>query len=90
LFKKGVLVMEIRIGKVTHYFHNIGVAVILLDDALNAGDEIHIQGKHTDFRQKVTSMQVEHTSITRAEKGQDIGLKVIQNVHEGDEVYRIT
>jgi hypothetical protein len=81
--------MEKRIGKITHYFHKIGVAVILLDDNLNTGDEIRILGTHTDFYQKVTSMQVEHITITSALKGQDIGLKVVQNVHEGDEVYRV-
>jgi hypothetical protein len=81
--------MEKRIGKVTHYFHKIGVAVILLNDNLNTGDEIRILGKHTDFYQKVTSMQVEHITITTALRGQDIGLKVVQDVHEGDEVFRV-
>ncbi len=82
--------MEKRIGEITHYFHKIGVAVILLDDNLTLGDEIRILGKHTDFYQKVTSMQVEHITLTTALKGQDIGMKVVQNVHEGDEVYRVT
>ena len=82
--------MEQKIGKITHYFYKIGVAVILLDDKLNVGDEIRILGKHTDFYQKVTSMQIEHIAITSALKGQDIGLKVVQNVQEGDEVYLVT
>jgi hypothetical protein len=82
--------MEQKLGKITHYFQKIGVAVILLEDNLNTGDEIHILGRHTDFRQKVISMQIEHQTLTSAIKGQDIGLKVIQSVHVGDEVYRVT
>jgi translation elongation factor EF-Tu-like GTPase len=82
--------MEQKLGKITHYFQKIGVAVIMLEGDLNAGDEIHILGKQTDFRQKVTSMQIEHQTLTRATKGQDIGLKVAQTVHVGDEVFRET
>jgi hypothetical protein len=81
--------MEQKLGKITHYFQKVGVAVILLEDDLNTGDEIHILGKHTDFYQKVTSMQIEHQPLTSATKGQDIGLKVIQAVHVGDEVFRV-
>jgi translation initiation factor IF-2 len=81
--------MEQRLGKITHYFQKVGVAVILLEGDLSTGDEIHILGKHTDFHQKVTSMQIEHQNLTRATKGQDIGMKVDQPVHEGDEVYRV-
>lgn len=80
--------MEQMVGKVTHYFPKIGVAVIMLEDTLSNGDKIHIKGMHTDFCQTVSSMQVEHTSIATATKGQDIGMKVAQNVHAGDMVYR--
>jgi hypothetical protein len=77
------------VGTVTHYFPKIGVAVIMLEDDLANGDEIHIKGTHTDFHQTVTSMQIEHQTIANAVKGQDIGMKVSQNVHEGDVVYRV-
>lgn len=81
--------METVIGKVTHYFPKIGVAVIMLEDNLSNGDEIHIKGTHADFRQTVASMQVEHQTITTAAKGQDIGMKVAQYVHAGDVVYKV-
>jgi putative protease len=81
--------MENVVGKVTHYFPKIGVAVIMLEDTLSNGDRIHIRGTHTDFTQTVLSMQVEHTTITSAAQGQDIGMKVTQNVHAGDMVYRV-
>jgi hypothetical protein len=81
--------MEQKLGKITHYFQKIGVAVILLEGDLTTGDEIHILGKQTDFHQMVTSMQIEHQSLSKATKGQDIGMKVVQPVHIGDEVYRV-
>jgi putative protease len=81
--------MEPVVGKITHYFPKIGVAVIMLEDNLANGDEIHIKGTHTDFCQTVTSMQVEHKNIANAVKGQDIGMKVLHNAHEGDIVYKV-
>jgi len=77
------------IGKITHYFPKIGVAVVKLEDNLNNGDEIRISGMHSDFRQMVVSMQIEHKTIVNATKGQDIGIKVTQNVHEGDMIFKI-
>jgi len=37
------------IGKITHYFGHIGVAVLELTDALKVGDTIRIVGGETDF-----------------------------------------
>jgi len=77
------------IGKVTHYFGNIGVAVIELEDSLNVGDTIRIVGGETDFTQTVDSMQIEHKPIEKAKAGDSIGLKVSQKVHEGYKVYKL-
>lgn len=78
-----------EIGKITHYFGKISVAVLNLSDELQIGDKIHIKGKVTDFEQVVSSMQVEHKNITWAKKGDDVGLKVDQKVCDGDIVYKI-
>ncbi|PIP16917.1 MAG: hypothetical protein COX44_02715 [Candidatus Portnoybacteria bacterium CG23_combo_of_CG06-09_8_20_14_all_37_13] len=80
---------EKLIGKVTHYFTNIGVAVVeITDGKLKVNDKIHIKGATSDFEQNIDSMQIEHENIETAKKGQAIGLKVEQPVREGDEVYR--
>ncbi len=82
--------MEKLIGRVTHYFNKIGVAVIeITDDELNVGDTIHIKGHTTDFKQIVNSMQIEHKPIEKATKGESIGMKVDSTVHEKDQVYKI-
>jgi putative protease len=78
------------IGKVSHYFTNIGVAVIELSGPLSVGDKILFQGSTTDFEQAVSSMQIEHKNIVKAQAGQSIGLKVINRVREGDAVYKVS
>jgi len=78
--------MEKPVGRVTHFFPKIGVAVVALTDDLKQGDEIHLTGPHTDFTQKAASMQVEHRTITAATQGQEIGLKVDREVKVGDRI----
>lgn len=78
------------IGKVTHYFPKIGVAVIELSDVLKAGDTIRIVGGlETDFNQTVESMEVEHEKVEKAKVGDSVGLKVLEKVREGYKVYKI-
>jgi hypothetical protein len=81
--------MEKPVGKVTHYFPRIGVAVVALSEDLRQGEDIRITGTHTDFTQKVASMQIEHQTIASAMRGQEIGLKVDRNVKVGDRVLKV-
>ncbi len=80
---------DTKIGKVTHYYDKIGVAVIELGDNLSVGDEIKISGHDNEFTQKIESIQVEHESVEKAKKGQAVGVKVDKKVKEGDEVFRV-
>lgn len=77
------------IGKITHYFGKIGVAVIELSDTLRVGDNIRIVGGETDFTQAVESMEVEHQKVEEAKTGESVGLKVEQKVREGYKVYKL-
>jgi len=77
------------IGKITHYFGNISVAVIELQDKLKVGDTIRIIGGETDFNQTVDSMEIEHQKIQEAKKGDSVGLKVSQKVREDYKVYKV-
>lgn len=78
------------IGKITHYFSNIGVAVIDLSNTLKEGDNIRIAGgEETDFNQEVDSMEVDHKKVKTAKKGDSVGLKVSEKVREGYSVYKV-
>ena len=78
------------IGKITHYFSNIGVAVVDLLSTLKKGDKIRIVGgQDTDFEQKVESMQIDHKEVKSAKKGDSVGMKINQRVHEGYKVFKV-
>ncbi len=78
------------IGKVSHYFSNIGVGVIKLSGILSVGDEIRIVGgESTDFNQGVKSLQIDHLSVKKAKKGALVGLKIKEKVREGYKVYKV-
>lgn len=85
--EKGIEDLGEEIGRITHYFDKIGVAVVELTKSLGIDDLIRIKGITTDFKQKVKSMQVEHKTVQKAKKGEAIGLKVDQGVKEHDKVY---
>ena len=78
----------VEVGRVTHFFAKISVAVIELTTPLAVDDTILIKGPTTDFEQIVESMQIEHNNVQRAEAGQSIGLRVAQRVRENDMVYK--
>jgi len=78
------------IGKITHYFSNIEVAVINLTAPLKTGDTLRIVGgQETDFEQKVDSMQIDHKEVKSSKKGDSVGMKVDEKVHEGYKVYKV-
>jgi len=81
---------EEEIGKVTHYFTHIGVAIIELSGNLKVGDTIHVKGATSDFTQKVDSMQIEHDKLEEAKAGQAVGMKVIEHAREHDKVFKVS
>jgi len=87
--KKSAEVEGKLIGEVTHFFGNISVAVVKLTDKLKVGDNIRFVGGETDFNQTVESMEMEHEKLQEAKKGNSVGLKVDQKVHEGYRVFKL-
>ncbi len=79
---------ETEVGKITHYFSKIGVAVVKASVAIKAGDNLHIKGTHADFTQKAESMQIDHKTVMEAKPGEEFGMKVSQEVKENDKVYK--
>jgi len=82
-------VAEKLVGRVSHYYNRIGVAVVEVTDTVKVGDTIRITGGIRDFEQTIDSMEIEHQKVEVATKGQSIGLKVIEKVREGDQVYKV-
>jgi len=81
--------MEIRIGKVVHFYNRIGVAVIELESQISVGDTILILGRNTEFAQPVESLEINHRKIASAGPNEEVALKVWDYVRKGDFVYKI-
>ena len=56
---------ETLVGKVTHYFGRIGVAVVKLFALLSQGHTVHFREKSTDFTQTLEAMQIEHQPVRK-------------------------
>ncbi|MGQ9479084.1 MAG: EF-Tu/IF-2/RF-3 family GTPase [Thermoproteota archaeon] len=80
---------KVYVGDVRHFFPRISVAIVDLVGELKVGDEILIEGKTTNVRQRVESMEIEHKKVDVASAGASIGLKTVERVREGDKVYVI-
>ena len=81
---------EVKVGIVAKFFAQPSVAAIdLTDGPLKIGDVIRIKGHSTDLELTVDSMQIEHASVTTADKGASIGIKVKERVRPHDLVYLI-
>lgn len=79
------------VGKVTHFFPKISVAVIELSAGIKKGDKIEIAKSEEDaFQQTVSSMQVDHKPVEKAKKGDAIGMKVDNPAKEGAVVSKVT
>ena len=79
-----------EVGIITHYFPKVDAAVLnLTKGTLSVGDKIVIKGHTSDFKEKVESIQLDHSPIQNAEQGMEIGLKVKSKVREHDVVYKI-
>ena len=76
-----------EVGRVSHFFGRINVAIIELKDAISVGDQILIKGPTTAIEQIVDSMEIEHLKVERASAGQSIGMKVNNHVRENDTVF---
>jgi translation elongation factor EF-1alpha len=81
--------MEVEIGRVTHFYDHLCVAVLRLNENLKLGDKIHILGHTTDFTQRVNSIEIEHHPVVWVKPGDDVAIKVTEPVREHDVVYRI-
>ncbi len=83
--------MDIQIGRVTHYYDKIGVAVVeAMNQQLRVGDRVKFSGHDKEFNQVLISIQVGHKQVTELAPGEAGGVKVDKPVKEGDILYLLT
>lgn len=74
-------------GVVTHFYGEIGVAIIKFNKKVPVGAMLAFKGATTDFEDVIKSMQFDHKPIAAAAKGKEVGIKVKKRVREGDKVH---
>ncbi len=78
---------EKPIGKVTHFYGGIKVAIVKFSKDMKKGALVRFEGATTNFVQALESMQYNHAAVLKAPKGKQIGIKVKKRVRDGDKVY---
>jgi len=81
--------MAKEIGKVTHWFDKIGVAVIKLKMGLKKGDTIKIVQGEKEFEDTIASMQIEHEDVASGKKGDEVAVKLSDKARSGAKVFKV-
>ncbi len=82
---------DFKVGEVTHYYQSVGIAMVHLASDLGTGDKIKfVSGDEVLFTQIIEVLQVGYKKLTMARKGELVGLKTINEVKNGTEVYKTT
>ena len=81
--------MEKEIGKITHWYDKISVAVIKLTNALKKGDRIKIKKGAEEIEELVNSLQIDRTDVEKGKKGDEVAVKLSKKAKEGSIVYKV-
>ena len=71
------------LGRVVHYYDRIGVAIVEVASTFSVGDTVRFRHGTLDYTQQIHSMQYDHKPITKAKKGNVVGIKVDMKTAEG-------
>ncbi len=78
------------VGEIINYYSRKGVAELLIkNNELIINDEVIIENSFKFIKQKIKSMESKHKKITKAIKGEIIGLKVKEKTSKGMQVYKL-
>ena len=78
-----------EIGKITHWYDKIGVAVVKLTGSLKVGDQIKVRRGDEKFDCRVESMQIDHEDVKSAKKGDEAAIKLPQKTKEGADIFLV-
>jgi len=75
------------VGKVTHWYDKISVAVVKLTKGLKVGDSIKVKHGDSEFGDEVSSIQLNHEAIKSGKKGDEVAIKLSQKASVGSEIH---
>jgi putative protease len=78
------------IGKILHYYPKMNVATIKISSPVKINEKICIIGQTTGIvYSEIKSIEVNKKSVSKANKGDEIGIKINSLVRKNDEVYAV-
>ena len=77
------------VGKVVHYYDQLGVAGVQVVDVIRVGDFLEFDGSGKTVAQLVESIELDRRSVKEVGAGQRAGLKVTHPVDKGDRIFRL-
>ena len=78
-----------EIGKVTHWYDKINVAVVKLSGALKVGDKIKVRHGEAESDDAILSMQVDHKDVGAGKKGDEVAMKLSGKAKEGSLICKV-
>lgn len=79
---------EKEIGKVVHYFDKAMVAVVKLSAPVALGDVLIFRKGENEFAEEVKSMQIDHETVKKGKKGEEVAIKVSKETKQGASVLK--
>lgn len=80
---------EKEIGKVTHWYDHISVAVLKLEGPLQVGDHIKVKKGDAEFDETISSLQIDHKDVPKAGPGDEVAIKLSQKTKPGAVLYLV-
>lgn len=77
-----------EIGKVTHWYDKIGVAVVKLAEPLKVGERVKFKKGEEESVEAVSSMQLNHAPVEAGQEGQEVAIKLSQKAKEGTTIFK--
>ncbi len=79
---------SLRLGLMTHYYSKIQVGVMKLSAPISVGDLIVYETADGEsYEQVIESMEIEREPVFSARKGQEVGLKLLQEPRVGCQIF---
>jgi putative protease len=67
----------------------VNAAIVELTGEVRVGDTVQFHGHTTDFRHRISRLEVEHAPVDSARAGQTVGIQVTERVREHDGVFKL-
>lgn len=80
---------EKEIGRVSHWYDKINVAVVKLTGALKKGDSVKFKRGEEEFEESIGSIQIDHSEVEGGKKGDELAIKLSHKAKEGSTVYKV-